>query len=315
MIPIKEMIVPKGTKRRKGTKLKANKGVTIHEAGTPNAPAVNLAKVQYNQPNSVVNGWHFSVDDKEAWQSFPLDEVAEHSGKREGNDTTVAIEIADKTTTGEYWKKAVDNGAWLASWILKQKGFTKAVHKQNIWQHNDWSGKDCPYQIRRGNPVNWAQFITKVNEYMGVQPQPTPPTPTPTPEPTLIATVNVGELNLRAEPNTNSKILKVLKKGDKVGLERYVNGDQWAMVNVKGLVGYVWLEYITPEGTKDPLEWKVNVDTLNFRDKPDTKSKIIKVLKRGDTVKLDSYTKENDWARVYSGNALGYVWKDYISEK
>lgn len=170
-------LVPMDSKRRKGTKLKANKGVTIHEAGTPGAPAVNHANNQYNNKNATVNGWHFTVDDTEAWQSFPLDEVAEHSGKRAGNDSTVAIEIADKVTTGEYWSKAVDNGARLAAWILKEKGFSQAVWKENIWQHNDWSGKDCPYQIRRGNPVNWQAFVARVNEYMDGAAEPVVPQP------------------------------------------------------------------------------------------------------------------------------------------
>ena len=183
-VKINELFVPKGTKRRGGKKLKKDNGVCVHEAGTPNAPAVNHAKNQYNNCNAAVNGWHFTVDDVEVWQSFPLDEVAEHSGKREGNDTTVAIEIADKVTTGEYWQKAVDNAAWLAAWILKQKGHTKAVHKQNIWQHNDWSGKDCPKQIRKGNPVSWAAFVANVNEYLAAMIAPaSAPTPAPAPQP------------------------------------------------------------------------------------------------------------------------------------
>ena len=52
MIPINEMLVPVGTKRRKGTKLKGNNGVVIHEAGTPNAPAKNHAPVSYTHLRS-----------------------------------------------------------------------------------------------------------------------------------------------------------------------------------------------------------------------------------------------------------------------
>ena len=177
MIPINEMLVPVGTKRRKGTKLKGNNGVVIHEAGTPNAPAKNHALNQHNNPNKVVNGWHLTVDDKEAWLSIPLDEVAEHCGKRNGNDTTVAIEIADKVTSGDYWHNAVDNAAQLAAHVLKLKGFSRAVWKENIWQHNDWNGKDCPYQIRRGNPMSFTDFVALVNQYMGAEesaPQPAP---------------------------------------------------------------------------------------------------------------------------------------------
>ncbi len=235
---IKQLLVPIGSKRRRGKKMTANNGVTIHEAGTPNATAQAHAKNQCNNCNAAVNGWHYTVDDKEAWQSFPLDEVAEHSGKRLGNDTTVGIEIADKVTTGAYWANAVENGAKLVAEILLEKGFTKAVHKQNIWQHYDWSGKDCPKQIRKGNPISWSEFVAKVNKYMQVE------NVIPDEKDPLIWQVAVGVLNFREGASTKSKVLKQLKKGDLVKLDCYIKGEDWARVYVDGMLGYVWLKYI-----------------------------------------------------------------------
>ncbi len=65
---------------------------------------------------------------------------------------------------------------------------------------------------------------------------------------------------------------------------------------------------------KNPLIWKVAVGTLNFREGDSTKSKVLKVLHKGDTVKLDRYVPGEDWARVYVGNEIGWVWLKYIEE-
>ncbi len=254
MLEIKQMLVPKGTKRRSGKKMKGDNGVTIHEAGTPNAPAKNLARVQKEQPNAKVNGWHLSVDDKEVWQTFPLDEIAEHSGKRLGNDTTVGIEIADKVTSGAYWLTAVENAAWLAAWALHQKGHDRAVWRENIWQHHDWSGKDCPYQIRRGNPMNWTEFLHRVNAHLtqmiggGLQPE--PDSPTNEDGDPYNWRVAVGVLNYRESPG--GKVLGQLKRGDLVYLDRLVPEEDWARVKIGGKDGelvYVWKKYI--DGRKE----------------------------------------------------------------
>ena len=238
MFEINEMLVPIGTKRRKGTKLKGNNGVVIHEAGTPNAPAKNHALNQHNNANAAVNGWHITVDDKEAWLSIPLDEVAEHCGKREGNDTTVAIEIADEVTSGEYWQKAVDNAAQLAAHVLKLKGFSRAVWKENIWQHNDWNGKDCPYQIRRGNPMSFTEFVALVNQYMGAEETAPQPAPAPTPSNPATAEWEAGRnmyrgchvelqnyMNFRTGPGENHSVIRKLYNGaELVLLENCGNG-------------------------------------------------------------------------------------------
>jgi N-acetylmuramoyl-L-alanine amidase CwlA len=176
-------LVSKGTRRRRGNKLKSFVGVTIHNVGN-NSRGANAdanARYQKNSANDAANGWHFTVDEKEIVRSIPEDEIAEHSGKRLGNDTTVGIEICDNVDGNAL--EATNNGAWLAAKLLKDRGISKAVWKQNIFQHNDWTGKDCPAQIRRGNPYNWATFVNKVNEYMGAGGAETTPVPSQPPAP------------------------------------------------------------------------------------------------------------------------------------
>jgi N-acetylmuramoyl-L-alanine amidase len=166
MLQTRELLVTKGTKRRSGAKLKAVAGVTIHNTGN-NSKGANAdanARYQKNSANEAVNGWHWTVDEKEAIQSIPNDEIAEHSGTRKGNDTTVAIEICDNVDGNLLM--ATNNGAELAAFILTAQGHESAVWKQNIYQHNDWSGKDCPSEIRHNKPYNWLTFLEHVNSYM-----------------------------------------------------------------------------------------------------------------------------------------------------
>lgn len=166
MLQMRDLPVPVGSKRRTGKKLKSFAGVTIHNAGTPGrgANADAHARNQKNNCDAAVNGWHFTVDEREIVRSIPEDEIAEHSGRRAGNDTTVGIEICDNVD-GDI-RGATDAAAELAAWLLKRRGHAVAVWKQNIFQHNDWSGKDCPAHIRRGNPYGWAEFVAKVNAHL-----------------------------------------------------------------------------------------------------------------------------------------------------
>ena len=167
MIEIQEKLIPKGSKRRAGKPMTNCVGVTIHNTGNTDIGATAKANAAYynNSANDAVAGTHYFIDDKECYCVAPDTEIVEHSGKRQGNDTTVAIEICDNSD-GDL-RKATDRGAELAASILKKKGFSKAVWKQNIFQHNDWSGKDCPQDIRAGKPYDWTTFVNQVNKYMG----------------------------------------------------------------------------------------------------------------------------------------------------
>lgn len=71
---------------------------------------------------------------------------------------TINIEICDNSD-GDI-KKATDNAVELCADILRRNGI-KNVNGY-LWQHNNWTGKDCPYDIRRGNPYNWETFCNKV---------------------------------------------------------------------------------------------------------------------------------------------------------
>lgn len=162
---IKTMLLPLGSLGRNQAKLDY-RGVTIHNTDNPRIGADAEANVHYMLENAydMYNSWHYTVDDHQIIRSIPEDEEAMHSGSREGNHTTIAIEIAENAD-GDILK-ATDTAAWLASDILRRHGQTKAVWKENIFQHHDWTGKNCPAEIRRGNPYDWDTFIERVNLYL-----------------------------------------------------------------------------------------------------------------------------------------------------
>ena len=170
MVNIRELLVPIGV-RRKGKTLNF-RGVTIHNVDNESngADADANARYQANTPNYTTSSggtssWHYTVDEKEIVRSIPENEVAYHCGKNDGNNTTVSIEICDNAD-GDILK-ATDNAAELAADILKRHGQTSAISGQNLFQHYDWSGKNCPSKIRAGRPYNWDTFVKKVNNFMG----------------------------------------------------------------------------------------------------------------------------------------------------
>lgn len=210
----RELLLPI-SKRRKGNKLKKVAGVTIHNVGnrSKGANADANARYQKNSCNDAVNGWHWTVDEKEAVLSIPENEIAEHAGKRAGNDTTVGIEICDNVDGDAL--KATDNGAKLAAEILKRQGFKKAVWKENLFMHQDWSAKRCPEQILANNPYNWETFVAKVNAYMnasGASTSVSKPVSTPTPSTTPTESSKPVQSNIELPTGTYYYRLKTKER-------------------------------------------------------------------------------------------------------
>lgn len=149
---------------RPGIKMSKCIGVTIHNTDNSGAGAdakahANLLK---NSWKNKQQSWHFAVDEDGAYQSIPTDEIAWHAGdggSGKGNTQTIAIEIC-MNSDGDL-EKATDNAAQLAAQQLKEKGLSA----DKLYQHHDWSGKNCPSQIRAGNPYNWSTFKNKVKAY------------------------------------------------------------------------------------------------------------------------------------------------------
>ena len=140
--------IPINAKKRPGKKLNYV-WITVHNTGNPTSSAKNERGWLTNPENTRSASWHIAVDDKEAVEAIPLDEVAYHAGTSEGNNTSIGIEVCDSAgDAGE--KQAIE----LIASLLIVKGW--GVDK--VRTHKSWSGKDCPHIILK----HWSQFIKDI---------------------------------------------------------------------------------------------------------------------------------------------------------
>lgn len=177
MTELIEMLAPFKSPCRPGYTL-TPKGVTIHNTANTKKGAGARSHGAYLQGagrHSQVS-YHYAVDDDVIVRIIPDNEVAWHAGdggNGPGNRTTIAIEICENPESD--LRSATDNAAELTARLLKDYGLTP----QNVYQHNHWSGKNCPNRIRRGEPYSWDVFISKVEGHYKALKVPKPSTATP----------------------------------------------------------------------------------------------------------------------------------------
>ena len=147
------------------------KSVTIHQTDSFSVGAGAESHHEYLRKGTGGRkvSWHYAIDEKMALQHFRDDRVTWHSGRAEGNESSVSIEMcvnADRKgepVKGEKnYRKTLDNGAKLTAILLVQHGLSL----KDVKQHNDWSGKNCPSQIRRKlYGITWDDFMRDVTTY------------------------------------------------------------------------------------------------------------------------------------------------------
>jgi N-acetylmuramoyl-L-alanine amidase len=165
VVDITKAIVPKGRKwGRTGRKLVGSRTVTIHNTANEGATAKNHAA--YLLAGHAIS-WHFTVDDKGAYQHVPTDEQAWHTGTNDGNTTSIGVEVCefkDKERQLRGEKKA----CWLAARMLDHRGLTVS----SLRTHKSWSGKECPRDIL----PHWSSFKRRVAYYIREMNRPYPGT-------------------------------------------------------------------------------------------------------------------------------------------
>ena len=175
-------------------------GVTMHN--TNDLPRVENDAEQYTRAtyNGNMNDVrvHYYGDDIEVWQNLPLTISGWHAadGNGFGNRQTVAIECIMSPAYNAEDKKAEDNCARLAAWLLWRKGYgvdrlythtyhlnVKAGKTGTVDYLNTAKGnyKYCPAYIL----PHWAQFKALVQKYindLNGNKTSAPTTPTPAPQ-------------------------------------------------------------------------------------------------------------------------------------
>lgn len=134
--------------------INGRKFITIHETANKDVGA-DAQRHADLLSNGFSAAWHWTVDDKEAIQSFPHSVQCWHAGDGQGNGNLNSIGIEICVNADGDFKQAVKNAAELTKKIMKAEG----IPQSNVVQHNRWSGKNCPTNLRNGSKgIDWADF-------------------------------------------------------------------------------------------------------------------------------------------------------------
>lgn len=136
-------------------------------------------------------------------------------------------------------------------------------------------------------------------------------------EETKKGTVSLGKgFNVRAKASLDSKIISVLKPESSIDLVEE-SGD-WYKIKVGTTYGYILKEFVKldseskSEASKTSKGIVLTENGLNLREKADSKSKVLSVLKPGAEVEI--LETKDTWCKVKADDEYtGYVSKSYLS--
>ncbi|HEX2927578.1 MAG TPA: SH3 domain-containing C40 family peptidase [Ruminiclostridium sp.] len=128
-------------------------------------------------------------------------------------------------------------------------------------------------------------------------------------------TAAVNTLNLRKSPDTSSKILDQLTKGERMSLIGSSHG--WYKVSENGKTGWVSAEYVSlKKGSQSSSSHTSTLtgNNINLRKGPGISHGIVKKLSKND--KLLILKTSGNWYKVRtSDGSIGWVSSKYISAK
>ena len=134
------------------------KSLTIHSTANKYSTAQNERDNLVRVANTRQASFHIVVDEREAIECIPLDEVSWHATDGyygTGNRTSISMEICE---SGNRWK-TVDNASTVAATILKSRGWGI----DRLKRHYDWSMKLCPGIFTANGWKEWNDFKIAVD--------------------------------------------------------------------------------------------------------------------------------------------------------
>ena len=154
-IPLFTAYIPEDSPGRPGV-LRTVESITIHETANTSEGADAEAHSDYLSTTSDEVSWHYTVDDHQIYQHLPDNEEAWHSGDREGNHSSIGIELC--VNADGNFDQTMENAAKLTAFLLKEYDLTI----DDVKQHYDINGKDCPLIIRQEG--RWDEFLGMVQQ-------------------------------------------------------------------------------------------------------------------------------------------------------
>lgn len=130
--------------------------ITIHSTANPTSTARQERSWLINLRNTITASFHIVIDEKEAIECIPLNEVAWHAGDKRGpgNMKSIGVEICESGDREETLKNAVK----LVAKLLHERRWGI----ERVKQHYDWNKKNCP-RILRDNG-RWGEFLNAIGK-------------------------------------------------------------------------------------------------------------------------------------------------------
>lgn len=138
-LPYKVDHIPKTTaSNRRPGKSMAPLFLTIHSTGNPASAAAGERKWLTSTENTRTASFHLVVDEQQAIECIPFDEVAWHAGDGNGNGNhkSISLEICESGNRERTLRHAIA----VTARILRERG----LEADSLRRHNDWATKLCP---------------------------------------------------------------------------------------------------------------------------------------------------------------------------
>ncbi len=173
-LKITEDILPDNSPLKPNAKRTLTKYITLHNTGMAHPSATAQGLNEYIHTTDREASWHFSVDDKEAFQELKLDEKGWHAGDSShsygdiyynetykkwsiggGNNNSIGIEMC--VYSGVDFNMVMRNTAKLTASLLVKYNLTPS----DVRQHYDFAGKDCPQVLRQAG--RWSEMLELIS--------------------------------------------------------------------------------------------------------------------------------------------------------
>lgn len=138
--------------------------ITVHETDCPDIPAVqfyNSLKNGQTDTSRTQASFQFVVDATTIRQCVNVFRTCWHAGCKEGNATSIGIEICQYSNNKKLQKQAYLNAIELIK-ILREE--IKTIIK--VVRHYDWTKKNCPSYLlnKKYSGLTWAWFSDQLKE-------------------------------------------------------------------------------------------------------------------------------------------------------
>ena len=134
--------------------------------------------------------------------------------------------------------------------------------------------------------------------------------------------ITTARINLRVEPNIESKSLMIIDEKEKIEILALANNG-WYLVNYNNILGFVYQDYINIMNMEQineqmnilPQVYKVAIATtnVNIRRKPTAESEKLGLLQEGEKLFFLGIT-DNGWTIVLYHGETCYIKSDYLRE-